>query len=53
MPDGISLCSVDSKTYFLTANEGDAREWGEGETAYNNEIKATLTAFDGSTASKI
>lgn len=29
MPDGIAFVSKDGKDYILTANEGDAREWGE------------------------
>ncbi|GAA4192541.1 hypothetical protein GCM10022219_12940 [Microbacterium oryzae] len=29
MPDGISSYEVDGETYLVTANEGDAREWGE------------------------
>lgn len=28
MPDGISVYEAGGKTYILTANEGDAREWG-------------------------
>ncbi|WP_291257889.1 choice-of-anchor I family protein [Flavonifractor sp.] len=28
MPDGIAAFQVDGKTYLVTANEGDAREWG-------------------------
>lgn len=35
MPDGISIYEKDGKTYLLTANEGDAREWGD----YINEAK--------------
>lgn len=35
MPDGISSYEVDSKTYLLTANEGDSREWGD----YINEVE--------------
>jgi len=35
MPDGISIYESNGKTYILTANEGDAREWGE----YCNEKK--------------
>lgn len=27
MPDGISLYEIGGKTYLLTANEGDSREW--------------------------
>lgn len=34
MPDGISVYDVNGKTYVLTANEGDSREWG----GYLNEI---------------
>ncbi len=39
MPDGISAFSADDRTYLITANEGDAREWGDEElgTAYLNE----------------
>ena len=29
MPDGIAAYQVDGKTYLLTANEGDSREWGD------------------------
>jgi 2',3'-cyclic-nucleotide 2'-phosphodiesterase (5'-nucleotidase family) len=29
MPDGISLFQKDGKTYLVTANEGDAREYGD------------------------
>ena len=29
MPDGISLYQTGGKTYLLTANEGDSREWGD------------------------
>lgn len=35
MPDGISSYEVDGKTYLLTANEGDSREWGD----YINEVE--------------
>lgn len=35
MPDGISTYEANGKTYVLTANEGDAREWG----SYTNEEK--------------
>ena len=35
MPDGISSYEVDGKTYLLTANEGDSREWGD----YTNEVE--------------
>ena len=29
MPDGIALYEKNGKSYILTANEGDAREWGK------------------------
>lgn len=29
MPDGIALITMDGVDYILTANEGDAREWGD------------------------
>ena len=34
MPDAIASYSADGKTYVVTANEGDARAWGEGNDAY-------------------
>lgn len=33
-PDSISSYSVDGQTYIVTANEGDARAWGEDNQAY-------------------
>ena len=53
MPDGISLYNTASGSYILTANEGDAREWGQETTEYINEIKQTVTATDGSEAKKV
>ena len=35
LPDAISIYETNGKTFVLTANEGDAREWGD----YCNEIK--------------
>ncbi|MGC5171781.1 choice-of-anchor I family protein [Microbacterium sp. DT81.1] len=29
MPDGLQSYAVDGETYLVTANEGDAREWGD------------------------
>ena len=31
MPDGIAAFRADGRTYLVTANEGDAREWGSEE----------------------
>lgn len=55
MPDGISVYSANGKTYILTANEGDSREWGdeEAQTEYKNEKKEDLTATDGTVAEEI
>lgn len=53
MPDGISLYHAKGTTYLLTANEGDAREWGSDETEYVNEIKETLNDVDGNEAKKV
>ncbi|MGN0342704.1 MAG: choice-of-anchor I family protein [Roseburia sp.] len=52
MPDGISIYEAGGKEYLLTANEGDAREWGSGDNAFINEKKVTLTATDGITTAK-
>lgn len=53
MPDGISIYEAGGKTYLLTANEGDAREWGSGSAAFINEAKATLTSAGGNTAKSV
>lgn len=53
MPDGISAFEVDGTVYLVTANEGDAREWGSDENEYCNEIKKTLIADDGIEAKKV
>ncbi|KQP41363.1 alkaline phosphatase [Pseudorhodoferax sp. Leaf274] len=34
MPDAIASYASGGKTYLVTANEGDARAWGEGNAAY-------------------
>lgn len=36
MPDGIAFLSKNGKDYILTANEGDAREWGMENNKYEN-----------------
>jgi hypothetical protein len=40
MPDGIAAVNIQGIPYLLTANEGDAREWGSGDTEY-----ADITSF--------
>ncbi len=42
MPDGISIYETGGKTYLLTANEGDASEWGD----YINEIEIQIEGED-------
>lgn len=49
MPDGISIYEAGNATYLLTANEGDAREWGD----FINEVKATITSVEGEEAKKV
>ncbi len=54
MPDGIAAYQKGGKTYVLTANEGDSREWEEGTEEYSNEEKDKLKATDGTkTSSKV
>jgi hypothetical protein len=36
MPDGIAVVTIQGKPYILSANEGDAREWGSGGGAYTD-----------------
>ncbi|UZM99815.1 hypothetical protein OL548_07280 [Lysinibacillus sp. MHQ-1] len=38
MPDGISSYEVNGKTYLVTANEGDSRDW----KGYVNELEMEL-----------
>ncbi len=44
MPDGISVYAAGGKTYILTANEGDAREWGDFT---DEEKRSGIAAKDG------
>ena len=48
MPDGISVVTIGGQDYLITANEGDAREWGD----YENISSSTLTLSDGEEAGK-
>lgn len=38
MPDAIASYEVNGKTYIVTANEGDARAWGEDNTDYTEKF---------------
>ena len=42
MPDSIATYTVDGQDYIITANEGDSREWGEGDNAYLNELEVNF-----------
>lgn len=53
MPDGVSLYEANGTTYLVTANEGDAREWGSDSTEFVNEAKETLTSVNGTEAKKV
>lgn len=47
MPDAIAYYSVNGKDYIVTANEGDAREWGDfNEEVGFNDIKTDPTKFN-------
>lgn len=48
MPDGIAGATIGGKTYLFTANEGDAREWGD----YSTEKKTDLTSADKKVTAK-
>ena len=52
MPDGISVVTIGGKDYLITANEGDAREWGEGDNEYVNIDSSKLVLSDGKEAGK-
>ena len=41
-PDGIAFVKIRKKNYILSANEGDAREWGSGTGAYNDVLQLTV-----------
>lgn len=53
MPDGIAVYSVGDKNYIVTANEGDAREWGthlnelEVEVDGNEMLFYDTSDYDG------
>lgn len=48
MPDGISVVTIGGQDYLITANEGDAREWGD----YENISSSKLILSDGAEAGK-
>ena len=52
MPDGISVVTIGGQDYLITANEGDAREWGEDDNEYANIDSEKLVLSDGNEAGK-
>lgn len=47
-PDAMTSYTVDGRTYLVTANEGDARAWGEDNPLYwGTEASATSPAIPG------
>ncbi|WP_339801810.1 choice-of-anchor I family protein [uncultured Marinobacter sp.] len=46
-PDAITSYTVGAETFILTANEGDARAWGEDNAAYWGPEDATDPAYGG------
>ena len=55
MPDGIAAFEANGKTYLVTANEGDAREWGDKDedTDYLNEDERNFKDNETSPTGKI
>ncbi len=47
MPDAVAAYEVDGKTYIVSANEGDSREYGD----YADEIRFGKAAIDGDSCS--
>lgn len=47
MPDSIATYAINGKNYLITANEGDAREWGNfGEEIGFNDVKVDPAKFN-------
>lgn len=42
MPDGLDVADIGGKRYLFTPNEGDAREWGDGDNEFVNIQDATI-----------
>jgi DNA-binding beta-propeller fold protein YncE len=45
MPDGIAAVTIQGKAYILSANEGDAREWGSGSGAYTDVASLSIGEY--------
>lgn len=52
MPDGIAVTEVSGTPFLFTANEGDAREWGDDfiEPVRIKDVQLDATAFPGAAA---
>ncbi|PWC29423.1 choice-of-anchor I family protein [Teichococcus aestuarii] len=51
MPDGLATFTRDGKTYLVTANEGDAREWGDyADTDRLKNVTLDADSFGGAAA---
>ncbi len=48
MPDGISVTTIGGKTYLLTANEGDSRDWAGMKNEVENKTSPTGNVTLGS-----
>lgn len=49
MPDGLAVYEANGKTYVVTPNEGDSREWGDYENAGSvkiDDMKVTVLTND-------
>lgn len=55
MPDGIAVFEIDGTDYLITANEGDAREWGDEDsgTFYISEDERDFADGDSSPTGRI
>lgn len=55
MPDGIAVFEIDGTNYLITANEGDAREWGDEEagTFYISEDERDFADGDSSPTGRV
>lgn len=55
MPDGIAVFEIDGTDYLITANEGDAQEWGDEDsgTFYISEDERDFADGDSSPTGRI
>ncbi|GIQ71103.1 alkaline phosphatase [Xylanibacillus composti] len=63
MPDGMSLKTINGKTYLFTANEGDSRDYGKGkideirfgdvDLTDGNVVKLDAAYYEGTTQAEL